>query len=183
MLNRLKRIFSILLLTIFLFNVGGYYIVFWGLRQQANNELRARLDADLYSAEEIVELKLPLTLPYPIEQQEYERVNGKFEHQGVHYKLVKQKFQNDTLYVVCIKDQAEKQLVKTMNDYVKMTNDLPASSKKALHFLGKLLKDFEHINSEKPVQQHGWSQEITFAITSPSTLTQPSRIPSPPPKV
>lgn len=179
----MKRVFSILLLLLFLFNVGGYYIVFLGLRHQANNELKARLDADLYSNEEIVELKLPLTLPYPVEQGEYERVNGKFEHKGEFYKLVKQKFENDTLYVVCIKDHAEKRLVKTMTDYEKMTNDLPASSKNTLHFLGKLVKDFEHIDSEKTIQLNGWSQEIIYEIISPATISQSSRIPSPPPKV
>lgn len=179
----MKRIVSILLLTVFLFNVGGYYLVFWGLRHHANIELKARLDADLYHQEDLIELKLPLSLPYPVEQQEYERANGKFEHKGEYYKLVKQKFQNDTLYVLCIKDHEEKQLVKTMTDYVEVTSDLPASSKNELHVFGKLLKDFESANPEKLIHQDGWLQEIAFVIVSPSTLTRSSNIQSPPPKV
>ena len=34
----------------------------------------------------------------------YERVNGEFEHNGEFFKLVKQKLENDTLNIVCIKD-------------------------------------------------------------------------------
>lgn len=179
----MKRAVSILLLVVFLFNVGGYYIVFWGLRHQADLALIQRLDAERYSEEEVVELKIPVALPYPMQKQEFERINGRFEHNGEFYKLVKHKLENDTLYVVCFKDHHEKKLVKTMTDYVKMTNDLPASSKKTINFLGKLLQDFETSVSDKILHQAGWSVKVLFGTGSFPIRAFDATIPSPPPKV
>lgn len=139
----MKRSLSIVLLLIFLFNVGGYYFVFWGLIRSADYALTQRLNDEAYSPSETIELKIPVTLPYPIQQQGFKRVDGKFEHNGQFYKLVKQKLENDTLFVICILDHQQKRLVKTMTDYVKMTNELPQSEKKPAAFVGKFLKDFE----------------------------------------
>jgi hypothetical protein len=179
----LKRTVSILLLLIFLFNVGGYYVVFWGLRQHADLALSKRLDAGLYADEEIVELKIPVTLPYPLQQRGYERVYGKFEHNGEYYKLVKQKHAHDTLYVICIRDNQEKKLVKTMHDYAEMTSELPQSSKKALHFFGKFLKDFEPAPAGTLLRQQGWSRNISFCMMPFLVRGQRIVIPSPPPEV
>lgn len=132
-----------MLLVVFLFNVGGYYIVFWGLRIQKDHELTGRLDANLYDPEETIELRIPVALPYPLQSQDFQRVDGRFEHQGEFYKLVKHRLKDDTLYVVCIRDVQTRELVNTMKDYVKLTHDLPktSSGKKALTFLSKLVND------------------------------------------
>jgi hypothetical protein len=129
---------------VFLFNVGGYYIVLWGLRFQADQELTLRIDANLYEPEETIELKIPVVLPYPIQSQDFQRVDGRFEHQGQFYKLVKHKLENDTLFVVCIRDAETRKVVNTIRDYVKLTQDPPApsSGKTALNLLSKLVKDF-----------------------------------------
>ena len=168
---------------VFLFNVGGYYIVFWGLQQRYSRELIERLDANLYSEEETIELKIPVTLPYPLNQQEFERVNGKFEHNGEYYKLVKQKLHNDTLYIVCIQDHQQKRLEKTITEYANLSNDLPSNSDKALNFLGKLLKDFESNKNLDLVASGVWCLEIPLTFHSFKTIDQEREIHSPPPKV
>lgn len=179
----MKRTVSILLLSVFLFNVGGYYIVFWGLREHADKALAKKLDAGLYTENETVELKIPVTLPYPLQQRGYERVEGRFEHNGEFYKLVKQKHAHDTLYVICIRDSQEKKLVKTMHDYAKMTNDLPSSSKKALHFFGKFLKDFETAPAGALLHLQGWSKKLSLTERVFPIRDQSLVIPSPPPEV
>lgn len=142
----------------------------------------ARLDANQYSPDELVELSIPLSLPYPGQQREFERVNGKFEHNGIHYKLVKQRHENDTLYVICIKDHHQKKLVKSMSEYAKLTNDLPSSSKKSTDLSLKFLKDFESNDVEKIFHVAGWSVKIHFAEQNSLFTTETVRIPSPPPE-
>ena len=178
----MKKLFAILLLIVFLFNVGGYYVVFVALRFHANEQLRARLDANEYSTDELIELRLPVTLPYPIQKQDFQRVDGKFEHQGQFYKMVKQKLENDVLIIICIKDKAEKNLDKTMKDFSKMANDLPSSSKKAENILSKLLKDFESSETENTQVPKGWSRSIAFGFQSYATIDQCYKIASPPPR-
>jgi hypothetical protein len=178
----LKRIASILILFVFLFNVGGYFFVFWGIIRNADQLLTQRLDEGLYSSEEIIELKIPVTLPYPIQEQDFKRVNGKFEHKGEFYKLVKHKLANDTVYIVCIRDHQQKRIVKTMTDYVKLANELPSSSKNTTNFVGKFLKDYESGISIEIAHQSGWMMKIAGTQLFFELLPGKSRISSPPPK-
>lgn len=138
----LKKVFAIVLLSVFLFNVGGYYIVFLGISFGLDQRLNSRLDANQYDEAETVELKIPMALPYPIQSNGFERVDGKFEHNGEFFKLIKHKFENDTLYVVCIRDHDTRSLISTFNTYVKNTLGLTNTNKKALNFLSKLIKDY-----------------------------------------
>ena len=180
----MKKALSILFLAIFLFNVGGYYIVFWGLRFQTDHQLTDRLDADLYDVEETIEIKIPVALPYPIQSQEFQRVDGRFEHNGEFYKLVKHRYHNDTLYVVCIRDHQTRELVNTITDYVQLTQALPGTNtgQKALNYLSKLVKDFYNQEDITLLRQHGYSIVIQFA-ERPNLFLQPViAIQAPPPR-
>ena len=102
--------------------------MFWALRYQADQELQKQLDANNYSDGESVVIKIPMTLPYQTTSAAFERINGEFEHQGEFYQLVKQKLENDTLHIVCIKDHRGKQIVTSMVDFTKQSHDLPTSA-------------------------------------------------------
>jgi hypothetical protein len=178
----LKKAVSIVLLLIFLFNVGGYYFVFRGLIRTSDQALIQRLDKGLYSPEETIELKIPVAFPYPMQEQGFKRLDGKFEHQGEFYKLVKHKLENDTMYIVCIRDGQQKRLEKTMTDYVKVTNELPSSSKNTMSFMGKFLKDYEAGVSSEIFHQSGWIMKISGTQQLSELLSGETRISSPPPK-
>ena len=180
----MKRIFAIFFLLVFLFNVGGYYLVFWTLRLDANQRLSQKLDQNQYDNQDTYLFKIPLTLPYGLNQEGYQRVNGSFEHQGEYYKLVKQKHNNDTLYVICIKDLEEKKIANALADYTKLSNDIPASSQKdGLNLLSKLSKDFETNIILDIVMTDGWFLGTTYASSTLPTLNPEKAILSPPPKV
>lgn len=141
-----------------------------------------RLDSRDYSDDETITLKIPFALPYWMDSKAYERVDGEFQHQGEFYKLVKQKLEKDTLYVVCIKDVNEKKLFLVMADYIKLSNDLPSSSGQTLKLLGSLMKDFvKSIETEIHTSQ-GWSQEYPFAEPFFNLLTLAFPVSSPPPE-
>lgn len=173
---------SIILLMVFLFNVGGYYIVFWGLRLETNQQLTARLDAGLYDPDATIELKIPVTLPYPIHTDDFKRVDGGFEHNGEYYKLVKHKFQNDTLYIVCIRDGETRELVNAMTDYIRLTQAFPVNHEKAHNFLEKLAKDFLSRPTGGIVERGGFSIMIAFFQLTDSFETRSIPVHSPPPK-
>jgi len=120
----------------------GYYFVYLGLRFQANTELIQRLDSEAYSTDETITIKIPIAIPYLSDSEGFERVNGEFVHNGEFYKLVKQGLKNDTLYVVCIRDNKAKQNFSFMSGFAKLSTDIPISSKQTLKLFGSLLKDF-----------------------------------------
>jgi len=176
----LKRLFSILFLLIFLFNIGGYYLVFWGLRSQARADLLQRLDAEKYAVDELIVLTIPISLPYPVYESGYQRVNGQFEYEGHFYHLVKQRLDNDTLFMVCIKDVQEKKLITAMYAYSDMANSLPSSAKRTIELLGKLFKDFT-IDTISIIRHSPWSLNIGFHNPTFSLTTEYYPVFSPPP--
>ncbi|HEX5171421.1 MAG TPA: hypothetical protein VFW11_19725 [Cyclobacteriaceae bacterium] len=138
----MKRVSSLFLLFVFLFGLIGYYGAFWVLSEKAHLELNKRLDENRYDEEETVTIKFPLNLAYPINATQYERVDGSFEYQGEFYKLVKQKLENDTLYVVYIKDQEKKHLQTFFADITKASHDQPVNSS-AFKLICSYSNDFE----------------------------------------
>jgi hypothetical protein len=178
-----KKPVAIFFLIIFLFNVGGYYLVFWGVKSKAKTDLLHRLDADAYSAEDVVILTVPVSLPYPIHEARYERADGEVEYQGQFYRLVKQKIANDTLFMVCVKDRQQEKLQRTMNEYISLTNSLPASNKHTMDFLAKIFKDFTQSPDILLSLRGGWTSEILFGVNHFFVLQQVFPIESPPPEL
>ncbi|HEX5167563.1 MAG TPA: hypothetical protein VFW11_00215 [Cyclobacteriaceae bacterium] len=179
----MKRIFSLFFLFVFLFNVGGYYFVYWGLRIADQQTLTEKLDQELYSDHETYVFKVPLTLPYEINQEGYKRVNGSFEHDGQFYQLVKQKLENDTLYVVCIMDHEKKKVEDAFTTYAKLSNDLPVSPQKdGQNLLSKLSKEYESNIILEIVLTDGWFLSTFYADCSPALLQGEKNILAPPPK-
>jgi hypothetical protein len=140
-----------------LFNALGFYGLLVGLEYKAGLDLVARLNKEQYRAEETVTLKVPMALPYYIDKGCFERVDGQIAHQGEFYRLVKQKLENDTLYIVCIRDNDSKLINQALSDYVKTFTDKPVdnkhTSKYAIDFIKEFLPSFITLSTEA----RGWN--------------------------
>lgn len=164
--------------------MGGYYLVFWALRSQAKSNLLHRLDADEYASDDIEVLTIPFNLPYPISQDGgYQETDGEFEHNGSYFNIVKQKIANDTLYLVCVKNHQEKQLVSKLNEYSNLMNNVPSGTKQTVELFGKLFKDYTSFALTSTVHNEGWIFNTRFGDLTLTVLTQDYPILSPPPKV
>ena len=157
----MKRLTTILLVALLLFNVLGYYGVFVGLQYQNSRNQISRLDAELYDESETFTLKVPISIPYAVDQTEFERVDGEFEHEGQFYRMVKQKLSNDTLHIVCIKDHQGTRITKALKDYVKSFTDKPAHGKSDGKSTITLMKDYIPSAYSIGHGSDGWSTMIT----------------------
>ncbi len=161
-LNRtVRRICPIVLIAVLLFNVLGYYFVFLELRFYANRSLTNRLDSQQYSDAETFIVKMPLAIPYRINDDDYSRIDGETEHNGEFYRLVKQKYADDTLYVVCLKDEESKKINNALTDYVQTFTDKSSDSKqnvKPFNFIKYFFPTSICINALTA----GWSSSIVF---------------------
>ncbi len=141
----------------------GFYGVFVGLQFKYAQEANNSFDRDQYSAADEMTFKVPLAVPYSTDQEEYQRVNGEFEHDGEVYRLVKQKLVHDTLYVVCVKDVRSGTINRALADYVKTFTDKPANSKQ---HNGKTALSFvkEYVSTGVSVQSltSGWDKPVTY---------------------
>lgn len=179
----MKKVLSVALLVVFLFNVGGYYLVFWALRAHTDRQINYRLDSNQYHEDETIEIKIRVAFPYPLQAQDFQRVDGRFEHGGEFFRLVKQKLQNDTLYIVCIRDHQTRQLVNTMHNYIELTQAVPLTGQKTWNLVSKLIKDFYSGPGLSLLQQGGFCMDIPFAISITSFLPPIIPVHGPPPRV
>jgi hypothetical protein len=177
-----KKLTAIFFLFIFLFNVVGYYGIYVGIVQKADREANREIENSSYNQSQTVTIKIPLTLPYPI-QNGFERIAGDLEHQGEYYKLVEQKYENDTLYIVCLKNIEKKRALKVLNDLVKQSTDQsPSSNQQNTKTLTGLLKDFNPATSEISLQSPEiLTQARRIILAQHKVLTPEFPVPTPPP--
>ena len=161
LLPDLKKLIAIFLVLLLLFNALGFVGLFMGLRYKTRLDLVQRLDNRDYSDEETVTLKIPMSIPYHIDSEENERVNGEIEHQGEFYRLVKQKLFEDTLYIVCIKDVESTRLKQALSDYVKTFTDKPTNtSHHNTNIVSTFIKDYIPQMFKVESSSTGWTLEV-----------------------
>lgn len=160
-----KRTITLILLVIFLLNVVGYYGVFVGLRFSSEVAMRQQFDAENYNQQEVT-IKVPLSIPYASDSRDFERVDGEFEHEGQVYRLVKQKLQSDTLYIVCVKDQQTQTINQALADYVKTYTDKPINAKQGTKTIAQFTKDFISCTTSVESLTNGWNFSTRQIISS-----------------
>ena len=120
----MKKIASILLLAMLLFNWCGYRWVINIVQQNADTRLEAKLDRNEYDESQLIEIKVPVNMPYQSDWADFERYDGEIEVNGIHYKYVKRKVQDGQLVLKCIPNQTKQRLESAKDDLFKITNDL-----------------------------------------------------------
>ena len=136
------------------------------LEHQASVSLQQKLDHDQYSNNNLVEIKVPVNLPYLSNWSNFEKYQGETEINGVHYKYVKRKLVNDTLILLCIPNQTKNELRTAQSDYFKQVNDLQGTSKKSG-------ESKEH-QSKSPVNDYLLKEVLTFSTNNLISTTHHS---------
>lgn len=138
----------------------GFYGVFLGLKYKNDKDMIQMLDAENYSDSETVTIKIPISIPYAADSKSFERVDGKFEHNGEFYRLVKQKLSQDTLYVVCVKDHENKVIDEAMTSFVKTFTDKPADNHSNSKILISFIKDYMPQTFALLQESNGWERDV-----------------------
>jgi hypothetical protein len=178
-----KRSLTIVLLVLFLLNVLGYYGVFMGLQVVNERKMEALFDDDNILLEQEITIEVPITIPYATSSTEFTRVDGEFEHEGEVYRMVKQRYINDVLYIVCVKDVKSKEIKQALNDYVKSFTDTPSSEKGSTKTVQNFIKDFIATSTSLQSEESGWHKEIIYQVSSSLVESLSIQLNSPPPKV
>lgn len=86
--------------------------------------MEANLDANAYEEDDLVEVKIPINLPYHNNWSEFERYDGEIDIDGVHYRYVKRKIFNDSLVLLCIPDKIKTRISTARDELFSIVNDL-----------------------------------------------------------
>lgn len=132
-----RKIFAILLLALFVFNIIGYKIVVMIELQKADTDLEALLDSDAYQNEDLFTLKIPINLPYQNSKTSFERIDGEITVNGEPYKFVQRRVENDTVYLQCIKHTGKINVEQKASDYFGKMNDVAGNNPNSKNSSGK----------------------------------------------
>jgi hypothetical protein len=127
----LKKLLSIFLLLVAIFNLGGYGLFMAHLEDKANEKMEQQIDGNAYEASQLISIKIPLTnLPYYTNSADYKRQDGHIEVQGIVYNYVKERIYNDSLEMLCIPNSEATTLLTAKDDFFKLSNELQKQGKK-----------------------------------------------------
>ena len=121
---QLKKLASILLLTLLLFNWVGYRLVTSILQQQADTELQYTVEQNRYNNDDLVEIRVPLNLPYQTDWKEFQSYDGNIKVDGVDYRYVKRKVEKGQLVLLCIPNHSKTHLATARDRFFMLVNDL-----------------------------------------------------------
>jgi len=179
----MKRLGALLLLLIFVLNVFGYYGLFMGARFQAGKEIEAGFDVDNYQGSPEITFRVPVTLPYASDVGQYKRVDGEFDFHGEVYRLVKQKFEKDALFIVCVKDTRSKKIDRALEDYVKTFTDAPSGEKNhSKTSANGIDKDYLSISISIEKKQTGWEHSFQWPEVVPGEISSFHQLIAQPPR-
>jgi hypothetical protein len=149
----LKKLAAILLIALFTFNLFGYRIIFYFAQQQSDISIEKALDTNQYNEEDLITIKIPMSVPYQVERKDFERYNGEVNLNGKIYRYVKRKVCDGNLVLLCLPDRNKMHLETVKNDLIKNSNDLQNTGSKkpgdSKPFSGKdLSNDYNQTISE-----------------------------------
>lgn len=170
-------------MVLFVFNTGAYWLYVSYAVYKSGERLEAKLDQGYYNTTDLITLKIPLNLPYQADRNEFERVDGEVNVDGIIYKYVQRKVYDDTLIVQCIPHTEKAKLQQTANDYFGKLNDLPGrSTNKKAEIFKQLFSDYE-INSSIQLSPFSKQKKTFYSFSNPSILHHFPAIDGQPPEL
>ena len=180
----MRRIISILLLGLLLYNMIGYSIVFLSEERHTVSDAGKDFVEQAYGSANIV-IKVPVSVPYQTSWNAPEPAEGQIEHEGQFYQMKSKQLINDTLYVQCEFDQNARDrfsdLVSKINDQVTGHSDQQKSDHS--HVLKNFLKEYMTPGAKHTFYVMEWipARQLSYHIVQLSSTELHFQIPSPPP--
>jgi hypothetical protein len=149
------------------------------------SQMVARIDRSEYDDKDLIEVKVPVNLPYQTNWQDFERYDGEIQIAGVHYNYVKRKLQNDTLILMCIPNTDKMKLFNARETFFSLVNDmqqtesgknLPLPVKPVKIFLAEYVPDqhgFSFASPQVPVIEYSHSDSPDILSVYHPTAAQP----------
>jgi hypothetical protein len=185
----MKKVATILLLSLLLFNFIGYKLMFFALEKSADNKITAEIDRNSYNDADLITLTVPLSMPYIQDSKNFERKDGEITLNGKVYHYVKQKISQGNLILMCLPDEQKTQLQTAKNNFFKLTNEFQdnnTSQKTADngHVIKITVGDYEEIQATSFTaglylqEVNSYPSNTTFALLKGEGIT-----PEQPPEV
>ena len=107
----MKKIISIFFLVIHGFSLIGSLVLFLFAAYQADRFYESQAQKGFYNKNELVEVKIPVSMPGITDWTCYEHICGQIQFQDVTYNYTQLKITSHALYLKCVPNYAHTQLI------------------------------------------------------------------------
>lgn len=125
----MKKAFAIMLLTIHLFNIGGYALLYQYFINRSDVQMVNQIYDNKIDNKKFVEIKIPQHLPIMQDWDQYQEVVGQIKVKDAYYNYVRMRMTRDTMYLICVANTNKTRLVNADIKTTKEINDVPVSKK------------------------------------------------------
>ena len=169
----MKKAFSILLLTFFLFNIIGYYFLFLVLDNSNRKEMQSSFAPSSISET----IRIPRS---ELKNLVFKENGNEILYKGEVYDIKDKSLDGDYVVFNCFKDNTEKNLLAGLDNQVK-NNSYPGENKKQNSSSKNPVKDLFCLEKQAPIQFSSLHvfQAVICDLPSVSLLS----LPLPPPEV
>jgi len=181
--NPVKKAVAFTLFVCFVLYHFGHYAFYFSYELHIERQWITQIyDEELQDYSEIL-IEVPLSMPYMANQEDFQPTNTPFEKDGNYFRIVKQRYQNDTLQLIAVPDTARRVLDNTFKKWISfLTTDENPQSEKGITAFSLPVKDY--IQPEKIILEFPQIlQEINSSDFTFSAYIDPFfNLNSPPPK-
>lgn len=183
----LRKIIAICFFAILLFSTGGYHPFISLLQQKADRNLESLLDQEVYEETSLIEIRVPLNMPYQQRYTGYERHYGNIEVDGQSYTYVKKKIEGDVVIFQCIPNVSRQQLKDMRYDFTRANSNVATTSespqKQTTHTLVKYsLTDFDDQLNNTAAFVSVDQRDMEFRTADHTTIDRNDKVPHAPPE-
>ncbi|MDQ3047741.1 MAG: hypothetical protein M3R27_09355 [Bacteroidota bacterium] len=134
----MKKAAVILLLGIFLFNLGGYFVAFKALEFQAKKEIKAQIKNGI-PENEMIRIVINSSNSSELD---WIKSDKEFRYKGEMYDIVRIEIKNSGTEYFCIQDKQEKILFANLEDHIRqhISDNKPLKNKTAKELKDHVLK-------------------------------------------
>lgn len=125
----MRRFLAILLLSVHLFNAGGYTVIFEYFIHRSEQQIVKQIYENKVDATQLVQIKVPVHTPGIQDWPDYEKVQGQVQLKNGFYNYVGVKMTRDTMYLVCVANEVKNKLFEANTIIAKNVSDAPLTKK------------------------------------------------------
>ena len=125
----MRQVASISLFLLLAFNWLGYDVVVAVLNAKARHTAQRAIDQRRYDPTQLIEIKVPLELPYSTDWSSFEQVKGMISYEGVLYNFVERKYENGHMTYRCLPNQRGTELQNARDYFYSLVYDLEKQEK------------------------------------------------------
>lgn len=149
----MKRLSAILLLVCLAVYQFGYFAVeYWGSKH-IDKKWSEKIYSEAVDYSNMELIKVPLSVPYMPDDKEFKVVNNSYEQEGKFYRVLEQRYRNDTLEMRVVADNYKLALKSVINEWISTTDaesPLDAVGKIQAKFISKEFNFNKSLFGERP---------------------------------